>query len=80
MRGVERSAGSIRVSRSVLRKLDLSRDQSQRGLRALAAAGLIRFVVSGRGHCPVVELVTIEHQHQRESDETGGHRGYRVLE
>jgi hypothetical protein len=60
MRGVMKQAAPIKVTRSVLRRLNLSRDQSGRGLRALEKAGLIRFVVSGRGRCPVVEILVDE--------------------
>jgi hypothetical protein len=60
MRGVMKPAGPIKVTRSVLRKLNLSRDQSRRGLQALERAGLIKFVVAGRGHCPVVEILVDE--------------------
>jgi len=57
MRGVMKGAAPIKVTRQVLRRLNLSRDQSRRGLKALESAGLVKFVVSGRGHCPVVEIV-----------------------
>ena len=57
MRGVLKSGDAIKVSQAVLRKLKLSRDQSQRGLKALAAAGLVEFIVAGRGHCPIVKLL-----------------------
>ena len=60
MRGVTRSGAPIKVTRGVLRKLNLSRDQSRRGLQALEKAGLVKFVVSGRGHCPVVEILVDE--------------------
>lgn len=40
MRGVLKSGNAINVSKAVLRKLKLSRDQSQRGLKALATAGV----------------------------------------
>ena len=60
MRGVTKSGGPIKVSRGVLKKMNLSRDQSRRGLQALQRAGLVRFVVSGRGHCPVVEILVDE--------------------
>lgn len=69
MRGVMKSGGPIKVSRAVLRKLNLSRDQSRRGLQALEKAGLVKFVVSGRGHCPVVEILADD---RRESGEEGG--------
>lgn len=58
--GVAREPGSIKVTKAVRRKLDLSPDRVYRGLNDLAAAGLIRFESRGRGHCPVVSILAIE--------------------
>ncbi len=71
MRGVMKQAAPIKVTRSVLRRLNLSRDQSGRGLRALEKAGLVKFVVSGRGRCPVVEILVDESGLEGEGDVRG---------
>ena len=47
----------VKVSSSVRRRFELSRDQTGYGLRALEAAGLARYVKKGRGRCPVVEIL-----------------------
>lgn len=57
VRGVSKNTGPLRVSAAVRKKMRLSAGQMLRGLRALAGAGLVRFVKEGRGRCPVVEIV-----------------------
>lgn len=57
VRGVSKKAGPVKVDSSTRRRFGLSRDQTRHGLRALEAAGLIRYVVRGRGHCAVVEIL-----------------------
>lgn len=57
VRGVSGKAGPVKVDSSTRRRLELSRDQTGYGLRALEADGLIRYVKKGRGHCAVVEIV-----------------------
>lgn len=57
VRGVSGKPGPVKVGSSVRRRLELSRDQTGYGLRALEAAGLVSYVKSGRGRCPVVEIV-----------------------
>lgn len=57
VRGVSKKTGPIRVSAAVRKKMRLSAGQMLRGLRALEAGGLARFVKEGRGRCPVVEIV-----------------------
>ena len=58
VRGVSKKTGPIRISAAVRKKMGLSGGQMLRGLRALQAGGLVRFVKDGRGRCPVVEIVT----------------------
>lgn len=57
VRGVSKKPGPVKVDSSTRRRLHLSRDATGYGLRALEAAGLIRYVVRGRGHCAVVEIL-----------------------
>jgi hypothetical protein len=57
VRGVSKKTGPLRVSAAVRKKVGLSAGQMLRGLRALEAGGLVRFVKEGRGRCPVVEIV-----------------------
>jgi hypothetical protein len=59
MRGVTRSNGPIKITRGLKRRFQLSGPQMLRGLRALEKAQLIRFVRSGRGRCPVVEIIDL---------------------
>jgi hypothetical protein len=47
----------VKVSSSVRRRLELSRDQTGYGLRALEAAGLVNYVKKGLGRCAVAEIV-----------------------
>ena len=67
VRGVSKKTGPIRASAAVRKKMRLSAGQMLRGLRALEAAGLVRFVKEGRGRCPVVEIVV---QLRPEGDQT----------
>jgi hypothetical protein len=55
--GVLGGPGPIKVTKAVRRKLGLSADRLQRGLKKLEQEGLIAFDQRGRGHCPVVRLV-----------------------
>jgi hypothetical protein len=57
VRGVSKKLGPMKVDSSTRRRFRLSRDQTGYGLRALEAAGLARYVVRGRGHCAVVEIL-----------------------
>ncbi len=57
VRGVSGKTGSLKVTRAVKRHMGLTDDQSQRGIRALEAAGLLRVCRGGRGRCPVVEIL-----------------------
>jgi hypothetical protein len=57
VRGVSKKTGPIRASAAVRKKMRLTAGQMLRGLRALEAGGLVRFVKEGRGRCPVVEIV-----------------------
>jgi hypothetical protein len=57
VRGVSGKRGPVKVDSSTRRRLELSRDQTNYGLPALEAAGLIRYVKKGRGHCAVVEIL-----------------------
>ena len=57
VRGVSGTRAPVKVSSSVRRRFELSRDQTGYGLRALEAAGLARYVKKGRGRCPVVEIL-----------------------
>jgi len=57
VRGVSGKPGPAKVSSSVRRRFELSRDQTGYGLRALEAAGLVNYVKKGRGRCAVVEIV-----------------------
>ena len=56
-RAVSKTHGPLKVDSSTRRRLELSRDQTNYGLPALEAAGLIRYVKKGRGHCAVVEIL-----------------------
>ena len=55
--GVRGSRRPIKVTQAVRRHIGLSNDQAQRGIQALAAAGLVRVCCGGRGRCAVVEIV-----------------------
>lgn len=57
VRGVSGKAGPVKVGRALRGRLEISRDQTRRGLFALEAAGLVASVKKGRGHCAVVEIV-----------------------
>jgi hypothetical protein len=61
VRGVSGNRGPVKVGQSLRRRLELSRDQTGYGLRALEAAGLVGYVKKGRGHCAVVEIVDRPH-------------------
>jgi hypothetical protein len=56
-RGVRGDPGPVKVTSAVRRRLELSQDQSRRGLSALESAGLARVVKGGRGRCTVVEIL-----------------------
>lgn len=58
VRGVSGKTGPVRVTRAVKRHMGLTDDQSQRGIRALEAAGLLRICKGGRGRCSVVEILS----------------------
>jgi hypothetical protein len=58
-RGVRGDVSPVKVTSAVRRRLELSQDQSRRGLAALESAGLARVVKGGRGRCAVVEIVAI---------------------
>ena len=57
IRRVSGHNGPIRSSKAVRRKMGLSAGQMLGGLRRLEAGSLVRFVKSGRGRCPVVEIL-----------------------
>ena len=57
VRGVSGKRGPVKVDRAARRRFELSPDQTGYGLRALEAAGLVAYVMEGRGRCPVVEIV-----------------------
>lgn len=57
IRRVSGHNGPIRSSKAVRRKMGLSAGQMLGGLRRLETGSLVRFVKSGRGRCPVVEIV-----------------------
>lgn len=59
--GVRSRGGPVKVTSAVRRHMGLSNDQAQRGVRALAAAGLVRVICGGRGRCAVVEIASSEH-------------------
>ena len=59
LRGVKGKNGPFRIDRSLRRRFNLTNSQMLRGLRSLEAAGLIRFTTTGRGHCPVVEILGV---------------------
>lgn len=60
LRGVTRgSAGPFKITQAVRRRVRLSGPQMLRGLRALEAAKLVRFIKSGRGRCAVVEIIDL---------------------
>ena len=54
--GVLGGLGPIKITKAVRRRLGLSPDRVQRGLKQLEAAGLVAFDHRGRGHCPVVRI------------------------
>lgn len=56
-KGVRGQGGPVKVTSAVRRHMGLSNDQSQRGIQALAAAGLLRVHKGGRGRCTIVEIV-----------------------
>jgi hypothetical protein len=56
-RGVRGDPGPVKVTSAVRRRLELTQDQSRRGLAALESAGLARVVKGGRGRCTVVEIL-----------------------
>jgi hypothetical protein len=58
VRRVSGHEGPIRSSKAVRRKMGLSAGQMLNGLRRLEAGSLVRFVKTGRGRCPVVEIIT----------------------
>jgi hypothetical protein len=68
-RGVRPNSLPVKVTRSVARQMDLSQDQTRRGLAALQSAGLVTIVQGGRGRCPVVEIVENAPQGAHESTE-----------
>ncbi len=55
--GMRGNREPIRVTRKIRRHMGLSNDQAQRGIHALAAAGLLRVCKGGRGRCAIVEIV-----------------------
>ncbi len=57
VRRVSGHDGPIRSSKAVRRKMGLSAGQMLNGLRRLEAGSLVRFVKTGRGRCPVVEII-----------------------
>lgn len=57
-KGVRGHGGPVKVTSAVRRHMGLSNDQAQRGIQALAAAGLLRICKGGRGHCTIVEIAT----------------------
>jgi DNA-binding transcriptional ArsR family regulator len=59
LRGVCPHDGPFRITRAIRNKFQLSGPQMSRGLRALEAAKLVRFVKSGRGRCPVVQIIDL---------------------
>lgn len=58
--GVRGRRGSIKVTAAVRRHMGLSNDQAQRGIKKLAAAGLLHVHKGGRGHCAIVEIVACQ--------------------
>jgi hypothetical protein len=50
----------IRVNRKLKQRLGITPSQCSRGIKALAAAGLIRIVTGGAGRCPVVVIVNLQ--------------------
>lgn len=58
----------IRVNRKLKQRLRITPSQCSRGIKALAAAGLIRIVTGGAGRCPVVTIVNL--QPKRNGDST----------
>jgi hypothetical protein len=59
LRGVSRHDGPFKIVRSLRNKFQLSGPQMLRGLRALEAAKLVRFIKQGRGRCAVVEIIDL---------------------
>jgi hypothetical protein len=55
--GVRGKGGPVKVTSAVRRHMGLSNDQAQRGIQALAAAGLLRVCQGGRGRCAIVEII-----------------------
>lgn len=74
VRGVSGKTGSLKVTRAVKRHMGLTDDQSQRGIRALEAAGLLRVCKGGRGRCPVVEILSRTAPADEEKAANGGER------
>lgn len=74
VRGVSGKTGSLKVTRAVKRHMGLTDDQSQRGIRALEAAGLLRVCKGGRGRCPVVEILPRTEATGGEKEAGGGER------
>lgn len=59
LRGVTYNAGPYKITRSLRNRFQLSGPQMLRGLRALEEAKLVRFIKSGRGRCPVVDIIDL---------------------
>jgi hypothetical protein len=74
VRGVSGKTGSLKVTRAVKRHMGLTDDQSQRGIRALEAAGLLRVCKGGRGRCPIVEILSHTGAADEEKAANGGER------
>jgi len=74
VRGVSGKTGSLKVTRAVKRHMGLTDDQSQRGIRALEAAGLLRVCKGGRGRCPVGEILPRTEATGGEKEADGGER------
>jgi hypothetical protein len=74
VRGVSGKTGSLKITRAVKRHMGLTDDQSQRGIRALEAAGLLRVCKGGRGRCPVVEILSRTAPADEEKAANGGER------
>lgn len=73
--GVRGGAGPIKVTKAVRRRLGVSPDRLQRGLKGLERAGLIRFDQRGRGHCAVVQILEAPCAHIATSEAAQGHPG-----
>jgi hypothetical protein len=72
LRGVTRTDGPYKITRALRNKFQLSGPQMLRGLRALEAAKLVRFVKSGRGRCPVVAIIDLSPYLPRKVKHTDG--------